>query len=348
MACSVRGEWHDTSAEYRKELKVDGEGGAAVTTTTTVFMDDRFTGFVLKDAQGANRPFGLLNRAGSLCSIHFDAKAGETLFLYFLAATAMPPPGLDHISGLRHLVRSYDGSDVKSSASFSELWKSAEFQGGEFVDQVYSAFNPFGPNAKALHQFDGTLLIEKGGEYQFCLASTDASFLSIDGREVAAWPGKHPVKDGLEGKIRGAAQLTPGAHRFAFLHANSGNDSFAIAALVPPGEKQHFVIGPESFTRAAYAFVGPLTRRDGLKQADFIWENHYMVNISDHCMHQVLFEAAPFKDDPNAAFDWDFGDGTHGTGLKTDHLYFVRDIQTVTLTVSHGDGQKTVSRQTIR
>lgn len=344
-ACAA---WQDAASEFRKELKVDGEGGAPVTATTTVFLDDRFTGFVLTDEQGANRPFGLLNRDGSQCSLHFDAKAGETLHLYFSAVAVLPPPGLDHVSGLRHLVKSYDGREVTSAAQFSELWKSAEFQGGEFVDQVYAAFNPFGANAKALHQFDGTLLIDKGGESQFCLASTDASFLAVDGREVAAWPGKHPVKDGLEGKIRGSAQLTPGPHRFTFLHANSGNDSYAIAAWVPPGEKRHFVIGPEAFTRAAYAFVGPLTRKDGQRQADFIWDNRYMVNIADHCLHQLTFEAAPFKDDPAARFEWDFGDGTRGSGMKAEHLYFARGDQSVTLTATRGDGQKTVCRQTVR
>lgn len=327
---------------------MEGAGNAPVTATTTVFLDDRFTGFTLTDAQGANRPFSLLNRIGSSCGIHFDAKPGETLDLYFSATAALPQAGLDHISGLRHLVKSYDGREVTSSAMFAELWKSAEFQGGEFVDQVYSAFNPFGPNAKALHVYDGFLLADKAGEYQFCLASTDASFLSIDGREVVAWPGKHPVKNGLEGKIRGPAQLTPGAHRFTFLHANGGNDSYAIAALVPPGEKRHFVIGPESFTRAAYAFVGPLTRKDGQKQADFIWDNRYMVNIADHCLHQVVFEAAAVKDAPDARFDWDFGDGTRGSGMKTEHLYFARTNQTVTLTVSLGPDRKSVSRQTLR
>lgn len=344
----VCGAWHDASSDFRKELKVEGEGGSPVTATTSVFLDARFTGFVLTDAQGANRPFGLLNRVGSQCGIHFDAKAGETLFAYFSTTAPLPKPEFDHVSGLRHLARSYDGREVPSAAVFSELWKSAEFQGGEFVDQVYSAFNPFGPNEKALHLYDGFLQITKGGDSQFCLASTDASFLSIDGREVVAWPGKHPVNEGLEGKIRGSVQLTPGTHRFTFMHANSGAESYAIAAMVLPGEKQHFVIGPEYFTRAVYAYVGPLTGKGEQRQSDFIWENHYMVTIADHCLHQVTFEAAPCKEAPDATFDWDFGDGTGGSGMKTNHLYFARGDLPVTLTVTFKGGQKTVSRQTVR
>jgi len=340
--------WHVENAVCRKELKVDGADGAPVTATTTVFLDDGFAGFVLTDAQGARRPCGLLNRVGSLCSIHFDAKAGETLFLYPSAEAEMPQPGLDHLSGLRHLVCGYDGQAVTSSALFGKLWKKGAFQGGRFTDQVYSSFNPFGDNAKALHQFDGFIRIVKAGLTTFCLASTDASFLFIDGREVAAWPGKHGIKEGLEGKIRGSVTLEPGLHRFTFQHANSGNDSYAIAAMVLPGEQRHFVIAPESFTRAAYAFVGPLTRRDGQRQADFIWDNHYMVNIESHALHQVKFEAAPLKDSPKATYAWDFGDGTQGVGINAEHLYFARGDTPVTLIVTDGNGQKTVSRQTVR
>ena len=57
--------WPSTDAECRRELKVDGANGAPVTATTTVFLDDRWTGFTLTDASGAARTFGLLNRLGS-------------------------------------------------------------------------------------------------------------------------------------------------------------------------------------------------------------------------------------------------------------------------------------------
>jgi len=245
-------------------------------------------------------------------------------------------------------VRGYDGREVTSSAQFAELWKKAEFQGGEFVDQVYSSYNAFGANTNALHFYDGFLKIDKAGPTAFCVASTDASFLFVDDREVAAWPGKHPVKPGLDGSRRGTVTLQTGLHRFTYLHANSGSDSFAIAAMVPPNEKNHIVIGPECFTRAAYAFVGPLTHKDGQKQVDFIWENRHMVNIREHALYDLTFEASPVKDAPGATFDWDFGDGTRGSGAKAEHLYFACGDCTVTLTATFGNGQKSVMRQTVR
>ena len=348
MIPSASGAWSDASGAFRKELKVEGEGGVPVTAATTVFLDDRFSGLVLTDGQGVQLPFGLLNRCGSRVSVHFEAKAGETLYLYPSAAATLPRPGFEHRSGLRHLVRGYDGREVTSSAQFAELWKMGEFQGGEFVDQVFAAFNPFGSNTNALHFYDGFLKIEKAGPTTFCVASTDASFLFIDDREVAAWPGKHPVRPGLNGSKRGTVTLQAGLHRFTYLHANSGNDSFAIAAIVLPNDKQHFVIGPEYFTHAAYAFVGPLTHKDGQRQADFIWENRYVVNIGEHALYDLTFEAAVPKDAPDATYAWDFGDGTCGSGSKTGHLYFACGDTPVTLTVTFGNGQKAVSRQTVR
>jgi len=346
---SACGAWSDAGGDFRKEIKVEGSDGAPVTATTTVFLDDRFTGFVLTDAQGIARPYALLNRVGSRVSFHFDAKPGETLYLYPSATAALPQAGLDHLSGLRHLARRYDGREVTSVAQFDDLWKNAEFQGGEFSDQVYAAFNPFGANSNALHRYDGFVKTGKDGPTTFCVASTDASFLLIDGREVAAWPGRHPVKDGQDGSKRGTVTLQAGTHRFTYLHANGTNSaSFAIAAMTLPGESKPFVIGPEYFTGAAYAFVGPLQQKQAQPQADFIWENRYMVNIQEHGLYDLTFEAALPKTMPNATCNWEFGDGTRASGAKVEHLYFACGDVAVTLTADLGNGQKAVCRQTVR
>lgn len=340
--------WPEACGDFRKELKVDGAGGAPVTATTTVFLDARFNGFALTDAQGAPRPCGLLERVGSRVSFHFDAQAGETLYLYPSETAALPLPGLEHRSGLRHLTRSYDGREVTSAAQFDDLWKAAAVQGGGFSERVYDAFNPFGPNTNTLHRYDGFLRVDRAGATALCTASTDASFLFIDGREVAAWPGKHPVKAGLDGSKRGTVNLQPGVHRFTYLHANSGADSFAIAACVPPGEARHSVIGPEAFTPAAYAFVGPLQSRGGAPQAEFLWECRHMVNIREHALFDLAFEAALPKGEQAAACEWEFGDGTRGSGAKAEHLYFATGDRTVTLTLTFSGGRKAVSRQTVR
>ena len=344
---AVYGAWHVQDADFRRELKVDGEGSAQICATTTVFLDDRFSGFSLFDSKDKPRPFHLLNRAGSQVSIYFDAVPGEMLYLYPSVKTALPASGGPvPSSGLRHETRTYDGGEVKSLAQFNELWKNAPFQGAKFTDRVYASFNPFGPNAGTLHRFDGSLLIDKPGVTAFCTASTDASFLLINDTEVAAWPGRHGVQEGLDGSRRGKLTLQNGIYRFSYLHANSGDSTFAIAAIVPPDEKQHFVISPEMFTRAAYALVGPLADRNGGKQADFIWENSYQVSIRDHAMHEMVFEATALGDEKTTSYEWEFGDGSRISGRKVEHLVFKRGDFPVKLTVTSG-GNKSVCAQTV-
>jgi hypothetical protein len=329
-------------------LQVEGEGGAPVTATTTLFMEDRFTGFTLADASDSPRPCHLLNRDGSRISIHFDAKAGERLTVRPSADAPLPGPAFTHRSGLLHLVKRYDGRTVNTVAEFETLWQQAVFEGGRFAEQIYAAYNPFGANSNALHRYEGGLILAKGGAITFCVASTDASFLLINGRQVAAWPGKHPVKEGLDGSKRGTVTLAAGTHRIAFLHANSGASSFAIAAMTLPGDTRHFVIGPEYFTRATYAYVAPLVDASDARQPDFIWENAYMVALRGHTGYEVHFEATALNGPDAAAYAWEFGDGTRGSGRVTNHLYFAEGNVPVTLTVSLRDGARRVCRQTLR
>lgn len=196
-AFSLHAAWHVRDAACRRELQVEGEGGSPVCVTTTVFMEDRFSGFAIFDGKDKPRPFHLLNRTGSKVGIYFTGVPGETLYLYPSDKIALPEQGGPlPITGLRQETRSYDGSEVKASAQFNELWGKSTFQGAGFVDRVYSSYNPFGPNAGALHRYDGTLVINKPGTAIFCTASTDASFMFINDKEVTAWPGKHGVGGG--------------------------------------------------------------------------------------------------------------------------------------------------------
>ncbi len=336
--------WHVDDAHFRRELKVEGDGGSPVSVTTTVFTDERFNGFTLFDVRDKLRPFHLLNRNGSRVSIYFTGVAGETLYLYPSDRITLPEQGGPvPVTGLRQETRSYDGSEVTSSAQFIELWDRATFQGAGFTDRVYSSYNPFGKNAGALHRYDGTLLIKEPGTTIFCTASTDASFMFINGVEVTAWPGKHDVRKGLDGSKRGSLNLKAGPCRFTYLHANSGNTSYAIAAMVPPGDKQHYVFTPDMFTQVAYAYVGALKNHSDKKQADFIWENSYMVTIRDHALHEMVFEAAEI-DDTKAVYEWEFADGVRRTGRKVKHLVFRRGDFPVKLTVSRGNDQTTCSQ----
>ncbi len=332
-----------TKRDLYRELQVEGEDRSLVTATTTLFLDDNHPGFRLTGSDNTSRPYTVIDRRGSRVSIYFSAHPGETLYLE--PATELPPPPrpLPIHSGLLHRTREYGGEEINSVSQFNQLWKNAAPQGGAFAEQVYSSYNPFGPNSNTLHRYEGMLRIDNPGITTFCVASTDASFLLINGEETASWPGKHPVTEGLNGSKRGTLALKRGIYRLTYLHANSGEQSFAIASVIPPGTKQPLVIDPQSFTRAAYAFVSPLTSPGKGIVADFTWENSYMLNIHRHSMYKVSFEAAPVKD---AEYRWKFGDGTTAQGRIVEHLLFREGAFRAELTVTLKNRTST-SRQTL-
>ncbi|OPZ30525.1 MAG: PKD domain protein [Lentisphaerae bacterium ADurb.BinA184] len=330
--------WRVPEALQRKALRVEPYPGEARAVSTDLCLpvpteEGKTPGVVLVDAAGQRRPVRVLSRLGSRLKILFEAAEEESLWAY-VVENAPDGEAAAPRSGLLHESRAYNGETVDSLAQFEGLWKTATPQGARFEEAVFAAHNPFGPAAASLHRYDGVLRIETAGEYTFCTASSDASFLLIDGKPVVSWPGRHGPEGGLGGQQRGGVTLAPGPHRFAYLHANCGEPLYAIAAWILPGEKPHEVIPSAAFTPAAYAQVGRLEHREGGESADFTWENQYMATFGTRAVYRLEFQAAAPRDGEAATVEWDFGDGTRGAGLVTTHAYFRPGDYRVTLTLS--------------
>ena len=308
------------------------------TVSTTFFLDARFKGFTLVDHSGQERPCRVMERRGSRIAIRFNALSGEKLTLHCLREESMPEGTPPLLSGLLHRVRTYDGTAINSLTAFSEAWKKGRDERSRFEENIFLGFNPLGDGKGTLHSFDGILTVDKPGNTIFCTASTDASFLLVDGKPVAEWPGSHPVHPGLKGEKRGGIVLTRGVHRLTYLHANNRTPLFQIAAWIPPGEKSHRVISPAAFTPAAYARVGPLTDRHGKPLPDFIWEQKGLFSSVGSGIHDYLFEA-PDREDVES-YTWIFRDGSRREGRKIRHIFFTRGPQTVKLLLrKRGSGE---------
>ncbi|MBO7655153.1 MAG: hypothetical protein J6U40_09555, partial [Kiritimatiellae bacterium] len=338
--------WADPTAPVRKLLQVEPFRDVPYcTATTTFFLDDRYRGFSLFTADGQSRDCRLLEQRGSRYAILFEAYPGETLHLYPTEEGSLPPRVEKHSSGLLHQTRTYDGRAVQTLAEFEALWREGKPQGARFEEQIFLGYNPFGPNTNTLHRFEGFLRVTAPGEITFCIASTDAAFLLIDGKPVAAWPGSHPVQEGLDGSRNGKANLAPGNHAITFLQANGRPEHISIAAMTLPGETRHRVIPPERFTPAVYAKVGPLVNREGQPQPEFIWEHREMFSLTGGGIYDHTFESA--VKDPAVQHLWRFQDGACVTGRVARHLFFSEGPAAVTLTLTHA-GSRTETRQTVQ
>lgn len=270
-----------------------------------------------------------MDRLGGRVSLYFEGKSGEELFAYFVPEP-VPPSSPRLNGGLLRETRQYGGEIVKSVEEFRRAWKSANPVGARFEEQVFSSYNPFSGDRAMLHNYSGRIRITEDAAYTFCTASTDSSFILIDGKLVVAWPGSHWVDGGLDGSKRGSVNLTRGLHTFQYLHANTKENSYAIAAIVLPGEDAHQVMPPQMFLPASYAYVSALERRDGAPTADFQWDNRFMVRFGPDELYKISFSVS-VPDRDNHKWLWDFGDGTRDSGADLEHLYFRRGKHEVIL-----------------
>ena len=264
-----------------QELKVDGESGTRASVLYEVCFPEGVKGYRILDASGAQARASTISRQGSQVVIHFNAYPGETVRLEALGETVRNTPAVLR-NGLLRSVRPYGGQAVQNITEFWARWRSGGTERTRVESQVFSGANPFGPNKNTLTVFSGFINIAEHGLYVFVTASSDASFLQIDGKVVAAAPGRHDVYSTLHGERAGAIQLAKGEHAFTYCHANSRDDGFAIAAI-QVGEKRMEVLPPSAFT----PFLG-VTARTVVGEPPPTWRHTATLEIDGRQLREVI------------------------------------------------------------
>jgi hypothetical protein len=121
----------------------------------------------------------------------------------------------------------------------------AEPDGGGFRVSIFDGYNPFGSSLDFVSCYDGYFYAGRAGTYRFATISDDASFVFIDGKMIAQWPGSHGAAGGLRGEHSGVADLQAGAHHVQYYHLQVSATTVAELAWTRPGEKQPRVMMPE-------------------------------------------------------------------------------------------------------
>ncbi len=285
-------------------------------------------GFRLQDGDGKERPMSVMMRNGSRIEAFFNGSPGEKLHLEIYREKVSRQTA-EAVSGLIHTAKRFDGRTVNSLEEFREVWKSSPLAGAGFEDRVFAGVNPFDQSLNSLHRYHGFIRVEAEGEYDFYTASTDASFLLIDGKLTASWPGRHGVYGGLYGEFSGKVNLKPGRHEFEYLHANNQWAYYAIAAWQPPARDKFEPIPAAVFTPVLTAEAGALSAPDGKALPDFSWTLDTMLDFFGVHMYQVTFKS---KDKVRS---WQWGDGTSG-GTENIHYYFKPGIYKVVMETDAG------------
>ena len=265
-----------------QELKVDGESGQRASVLYEVCLPEGVKGYRIVDANGTPARASTISRQGSQVLIHFNAYPGETVRLEALGETVRNTPAVLR-NGLLRSAKPYGGKAVQNVNEFWAQWRAAAgTERCRVESQVFSGANPFGKNRNTLTVFNGFINIAEHGLYVFVTASTDASFLLIDGNAVVAAPGHHDVYSTLSGQRQGAVRLAKGEHAFTYCHANSRDDFFAIAAILV-GEKRMEVLPASAFT----PFLG-VTAKTVVGETPPTWKHTATLEIDGHQLREVI------------------------------------------------------------
>ena len=321
---------------FMREVTVGGNSKTKLTTKLQFYIPASCAGYRLLSRHSKVYPVTEYERHGSLVKIFFSASSNEKFHLAFYK-DKQKNSKQKQISGVLRRVRKFDGKNVRNLQMFKDLWEQGDDEGARFEKKIYSGWNPFGPKKDSLHWYSAFINIPNNGKWTFFSASTDASFVLVDGKLVVNSPYRKWVRTGQEGKFKGTIELTKGVHRLDYLHANSNSAyCYAITAILPPGTKKrkYHVIPETSFTEILTATTGPLQTFSRHDTSDFEWQLVDMVEIEEQQMFVVRFKTR-FK----KFLQWSLG----GKRQEFNYFYFQEGEYPVFLKCNLGEISQNIS-----
>ena len=208
-----------------------------------------------------------------------------------------------------------------------------------FVKTIFHGYNPFGPSLNCVCIYRGHFHCKQTGSYIFSITSDDAAFMLIDGKVTAQWPGAHRAVPYAHRARTRKLNLKAGYHKLEYYHLQLGDRYAAVAAWVPPWQrnKRKFEVIPESvFAPVLMGRVGPYERADKQACPDFSAAKRGETFVDGDPVVRVGFMDVT-KPRPVTAKQttWDWGDGDGATGATAEHVYLSPGLYRVTMTIQH-------------
>jgi tetratricopeptide (TPR) repeat protein len=338
------GRWWNENWTHRRTLTVtdqvrgshpEGEAVAEVPTLGVVNPDGSDLRVVNRDGKEM-KVHVLASGDEDRALVAFEAPARGEYTLYFGNPAARPGPRLDFRAGLMMEVRALGPGDPKDWSAMQRILEASPKRTGRWWwPNIAIGFNPLGPWDNGIFLFTGYLHCPADGVYTFAVNSIDASFLLVDGRPVAEWPGWHPASGGSRAGHRGTADLKKGVHRIEVINAFRAHGALTVGWQRP--DAQVIVpIPPEAFAGYYVAKAGPAEARSG-PAADFEWTFQDDLGYEGRKVTVVRF--LPLGRPRECS--WDFGDGVKSQDLSPSHLYLEAGTYTV---AAEMDGKKVSQR----
>jgi hypothetical protein len=287
----------------------------------------------------------LWGRSGDPMTIVFDTSSGAETYTVRIGNTgASPTPDWTPRAGLVLETRSRADGPVDKLTQLQNLWQHATNTfGRSLVPNIYDGAHRHGRAVDFLSRYSGWFQAPKDGRYEFAIVADNASFLLIDNRPVAAWPGWHDVEGSRHGQHNGAIEIKRGAHQIEFWNAQNAAGFAISVAWQPPGAAHFAVMPPEAFAPVATFRV---TAVQGDTRAAMSWDVLNHAQAGENILVGMRFRALTPEEGVN--YLWRFDDGTEHHGAECAHVFSREGMRRVELTLRRqgqvvGTVQQTVS-----
>jgi len=186
-----------------------------------------------------------------------------------------------------------------------------------------------------LYYYKGFFPVDKNGQYSFATISQDDSYLSVDDKLVASWPGRHDINAGRRGEKQGTVSLEPGVHKLEYLHFSPWPNMFAAAAWKKPGEELRIMTRTDFVPVGRYKVASAGFEDPNKAYAAFEWSagDDFRLEQTGRSFVAMRFEF--LRPNPLARYDcrWTFDDGTAAMGEKVEHVFLRPGLRNVQLEV---------------
>ena len=260
--------------------------------------------------------------AGEPANVLFDTSSGSDAYFIYLSPPPLPAtPAWEPLAGVVVETRLKPPGPVDSWRQMHELWKKAvTIQGRSVISQVYLGLNPHGTAREFLACYRGLLRVEEAGEYALATVSGDASFLFLNGKPVAEWPGNHGPWEGRHGRYSGKVRLTAGTHALEYYHAVSGSEPLAEVAWRRPG-KDRFEVVPARAFGAVAQFTAVGWENAPWNPTGVYAEWSPREQASAQGFNVVTMELRVPGVESNAVCQWTFDDNSTASGGTVEHVF---------------------------
>jgi tetratricopeptide (TPR) repeat protein len=205
--------------------------------------------------------------------------------------------------------------------------------GRDYVPDIFSGLNPFGPTRYYVAIFSGWFAAPKTGEYTFATISDNASYLEVDGHMLAQWLGTHGPHGGRHGEHGGVIRLQQGVHHIDYVQIQLDGAAAAVAAWKPPGQDRPEVIPSYAFPPVARFHVAQFDTGPAVpRQFYFEWQTIDHCALADSVAVRVRFRVV--DNAPARNYRWRFDDGDESSGSTTRHFFPQTGPRQVALEVS--------------